>query len=167
MNNFFNKNRPWLIFFKTSKNSFSKFGQRLGIVLVSNPWFRWNWNQPKTRSGKTCVLAYRILFTWANLDCNGKYNYICERPVRPTNHHEIQEGCGSGWVSYGNRCYKFEMQQKIYYWAKSACSEQGAALTTVYDAQVNAWLHAQINQYLSRDDHVSSFTNVLSLIWRE
>jgi len=58
-------------------------------------------------------------------------------------------------MSFGDRCYKFEMQQKIFYWAKSACSEQGAALATVYDAQVNAWLHAKINEYLSNDDHVS------------
>ena len=106
-------------------------------------------------SGESCVLAYRASFLWANDKCSRKTNYICERPVQPTNHLEVEEGCDAGWYSFGKRCYKFEMQQKIFYWARDACRQQGAELATVFNEDVNSFVHSKIVEISNPEDHIS------------
>ena len=81
---------------------------------------------------------------------------MCERAAVLTSHIATEPGCDAGWYSFGNRCYKFVMQNKIQYWALDACHQQGAQLATIYNDEVNAWVHAKISE-LAADDPVSHF----------
>lgn len=123
-------------------------------------FLRWDRNQPRDKgSTLNCVLAYRISFLFANNDCERHTNYICERPKRPTNHVDPEEeGCKAGWQGYGDRCYLFVQQPKIYFWAKSYCEglEPGKSfLATVSDNGINAHLAAKVNEWIQPSDHVS------------
>ena len=116
---------------------------------------RWDRNQPKQRSGESCVLAYRASFLYSTNDCDRNTNYICERPVKPTNHHEVEEGCRVGWYSFGDRCYLFAMQQNIWFWAQNDCRENGGELVTIFNEDVNAFVHAKVQEISHESDHVS------------
>jgi len=63
-----------------------------------------------------------------------------------TDHIATEPGCDAGWYSFGDRCYKFVMQNKIQFWALEYCRDLGGQLATVYNDQVNAFINAKINE---------------------
>ena len=47
------------------------------------------------------------------------------------------------------------MQQKIFYWARDACRQQGAELATVFNEDVNSFVHSKIVEISNPEDHIS------------
>ncbi|CBY39582.1 unnamed protein product, partial [Oikopleura dioica] len=119
----------------------------------------WDRNRPKIHDNSQCVLAYRASFLWSSDSCERSTNYICQRPVSPTNHVDKEEGCpADGWLRYGSKCYKFTMQSEIYVHAEIACNNMipgQSSLVTVPDSVTNAWLHSKVVELVHANDHIN------------
>merc|ERR1711892_644830 len=120
-------------------------------------YLNWERNKPsmKTRDPFNCVLVYRASFFYKNDDCSRRTNYMCERPKRPTNHIDTEdEGCKAGWTAYGDRCYLFRADPRIFVQAKIACQDMGAGISmaTVYDNGINNWLIGKTAEWIHLSD---------------
>ena len=72
---------------------------------------------------------------------------MCEKPKIPVNQINVDyEGCKTGWIGYGKRCYKFEQDPKDYATAKTRCNGKGGVLVTAFDDVTNAWIHSKIGE---------------------
>ena len=114
----------------------------------------WERNKPDRRLKESCVVAYRATWYWGDKSCGDKFNYVCERPAVLTDHIATEPGCEAGWYSFGDRCYRFVMQNKIQFWALEYCRDLGGQLATIYNDGVNAFVNSKINE-LAADDPVS------------
>ncbi|KAG8443229.1 hypothetical protein GDO86_011872 [Hymenochirus boettgeri] len=134
----------------------------IGLILGLDREFRWmdgsimsyvawaNHEPNFANNDENCVVMYRNMGYWNDINCGYPNPYICERknssinatfaPTPPAQ----QGGCPWDWLTFGKRCYKIFGNEKdeIVDWetARTSCMRLKGNLATVEDEFVQDFL---------------------------
>ncbi|XP_073533568.1 macrophage mannose receptor 1-like [Phyllobates terribilis] len=103
---------------------------------------------------ENCVVMYKNLGYWNDINCGYPNPYICERknssvnatsaPTAP----EPQGGCPEEWLAFGRQCYRIygsdADEAADWYNARTACQTLGGNLVTINDYLTQAFLTANL-----------------------
>ncbi|XP_075068019.1 macrophage mannose receptor 1 [Mixophyes fleayi] len=141
----------------------------IGLQLAVDKEFKWMDNslmdfvawasyEPNfANNDENCVVMYRDLGYWNDINCGHPYAFICERknssinatfaPTAPL----PQGGCPSDWLSFGKKCYRIfgKEEEEVVEWAvaRSACQELGGNLVSIPDDMVQAFLVTHLKDF--------------------
>ncbi|XP_053322522.1 macrophage mannose receptor 1 [Spea bombifrons] len=143
----------------------------IGLKLGLDREFRWmdgspidftSWDiyEPNfANNDENCVVMYKNLGNWNDINCGYPNPYICERknssinatfaPTAPA----PPGGCPSDWLSFRKRCYKFfgdeEAELKDWHEARTMCIQFEGNLVSIEDELLQAVLtyHSKTSKY--------------------
>ncbi|XP_009079448.1 PREDICTED: macrophage mannose receptor 1-like, partial [Acanthisitta chloris] len=114
-------------------------------------YLAWAPHEPNfANNDENCVVMYKNLGFWNDINCGFPNPYICERhnssinsTVPPTT-FSTPRGCHPTWLSFHNKCYKIfgstEEERVTWRAARTACMNLGGNLATIPNEQVQAFL---------------------------
>ncbi|XP_054245985.1 macrophage mannose receptor 1-like [Indicator indicator] len=114
-------------------------------------YLAWAPHEPNfANNDENCVVMYRNLGYWNDINCGYPNPYICERhnssinaTAAPTT-SSSPRGCHPAWLSFHNKCYKIfgsaEDERVTWHAARTACMNLGGNLASIPNAQVQAFL---------------------------
>ncbi|XP_069504438.1 macrophage mannose receptor 1-like [Ambystoma mexicanum] len=140
----------------------------IGLLLSLDKKFKWMDGTPVTyeawaesepnfaNNDENCVVMYRELGFWNDLNCGHENPFICKRhnssinsTVAPTSPAPIG-GCPLGWLSYKTRCYRIfgKEDDGILAWAaaRKQCIDLNANLATINSEDVQDFLFYHLNE---------------------
>ncbi|XP_043920561.1 macrophage mannose receptor 1 isoform X2 [Protopterus annectens] len=135
----------------------------IGLILGLDGTFRWMDGSPLTyvawdanepnfaNNDENCVVVYKDMGFWNDINCGFPNPFICERPsnfinttVLPTTPTPVKGGCPEGWLGFGNKCYgifgKTAEEQLIWLAARNECLSFGGNLVSIMNAREQAFL---------------------------
>ncbi|XP_064018398.1 macrophage mannose receptor 1 isoform X3 [Pogoniulus pusillus] len=114
-------------------------------------YLAWAPHEPNfANNDENCVVMYKNLGFWNDINCGYPNPYICERhnssvnstaaPTTPSS----PRGCHPSWLSFHNKCYKVfgsaEEKRVTWHAARTACMNLGGNLASIPNEQVQAFL---------------------------
>ncbi|EMP36986.1 Macrophage mannose receptor 1, partial [Chelonia mydas] len=111
----------------------------------------WAAHEPNfANNDENCVVMYKNLGLWNDINCGYPNPYICERhnssinaTLSPTT-SSPPGGCPETWLLFQNKCYKMfgsnEDERLSWHAARTACMNLGGNLVTIPNEQVQAFL---------------------------
>ncbi|XP_014457049.1 macrophage mannose receptor 1 isoform X1 [Alligator mississippiensis] len=111
----------------------------------------WAPHEPNfANNDENCVVMYKNLGFWNDINCGYPNPYVCERhnssinvTVPPTTLYPMT-GCQENWLLYKNKCYRMfgskEDERKSWHAARKACMDLGGNLATIPNGEVQAFL---------------------------
>ncbi|XP_006119560.2 macrophage mannose receptor 1-like isoform X1 [Pelodiscus sinensis] len=111
----------------------------------------WAAHEPNfANNDENCVVMYKNLGLWNDINCGYPNPYICERhnssinaTVSPTT-PSASGGCLETWLLFQNKCYKMfgsnEDERLTWHAARTACMNLGGNLASIPNEQVQAFL---------------------------
>ncbi|XP_073485831.1 macrophage mannose receptor 1-like [Aquarana catesbeiana] len=137
-------------------------GYFIGLRLNLDKEFKWMDGSPMdyvawasyepnfANNDENCVLIYRNLGYWNDMNCGNPYPFICERKTSNINTTFAptvpppEGGCPSEWLAFGKKCFRIygEEDDELVEWhaARSACQQVGGNLASISDEVVQAFL---------------------------
>ncbi|NXS54327.1 MRC1 protein, partial [Brachypteracias leptosomus] len=116
-------------------------------------YLAWAPHEPNfANNDENCVVMYKNLGFWNDINCGYPNPYICERhnssinsTVPPTT-VLTPRGCHPTWLSFHNKCYKIfgstEDERVTWHAARTACMNLGGNLATIPNEQVQGTVYA-------------------------
>ncbi|MEE6466813.1 hypothetical protein FKM82_007061 [Ascaphus truei] len=139
----------------------------IGLLLGLDKGFRWMDGTPLdyvawasyepnfANNDENCVVMYKNLGFWNDINCGYPNAFICERKNSSINATFAptvpapQGGCPSDWLPFRKRCYKiFENENAEWHSARTACMELNGNLVTVEDNLVQAFLTYHLKDFV-------------------
>uniref|UniRef100_A0A8C8RHJ4 Macrophage mannose receptor 1 n=1 Tax=Pelusios castaneus TaxID=367368 RepID=A0A8C8RHJ4_9SAUR len=114
-------------------------------------YLAWAAHEPNfANNDENCVVIYKNLGFWNDINCGYPHPFICERhnssintTVSPTT-PSAPGGCPETWLLFQNKCYKMfganEDERLSWHAARKACMDFGGNLATIPNEQVQAFL---------------------------
>ncbi|XP_043921440.1 macrophage mannose receptor 1-like [Protopterus annectens] len=136
----------------------------IGLILGLDGTFRWMDGSPLTyvawdvnepnfaNNDENCVVMYKDLGFWNDINCGYQNPFICERPsnfvnttaLPTTPPPPVKGGCPEGWLGFGNKCYgifgKIKEEQLSWSAARNECLSFGGNLVSIMNAMEQAFL---------------------------
>ncbi|KAM9024791.1 macrophage mannose receptor 1-like isoform 1-T1 [Ara ararauna] len=123
-------------------------------------YLAWAPHEPNfANNDENCVVMYKNLGFWNDINCGYPNPYICERhnssinsTVPPTT-FSTPRGCHPAWLSFHNKCYKIfgstEDERVTWHAARTACMNLGGNLATIHNEQVQAFLTFHMKDFVT------------------
>uniref|UniRef100_A0A8B9SG96 C-type lectin domain-containing protein n=1 Tax=Anas platyrhynchos TaxID=8839 RepID=A0A8B9SG96_ANAPL len=123
-------------------------------------YLAWAPHEPNfANNDENCVVMYKNLGFWNDINCGYPNPYICERhnssinsTVPPTT-FSTPRGCHPTWLSFQNKCYKIfgstEDERVTWHAARTACMNLGGNLATISNEQVQAFLTFHMKDFVT------------------
>ncbi|KAM4688189.1 macrophage mannose receptor 1 isoform 2-T2 [Discoglossus pictus] len=163
----------WKYILKNGKHDSYFIGLRLGLDrefkwMDGSPvdFVKWASYEPNfANNDEDCVVIYKNLGLWNDINCGYPNPFICERKNSSVNSTIAptvpapEGGCPSDWLSFRKKCYKIfgqeENERTRWSAARKECKDLKGNLVTIDDELVQAFL-----TYHSKDVGVDLWTGL-------
>ncbi|XP_063777611.1 macrophage mannose receptor 1-like [Pseudophryne corroboree] len=148
------------------RESFAFF---IGLKLALDKEFKWMDNSPMDfvewaidepnflNNDENCVVMYRDLGFWNDINCGYPNAFICERKTSSINvtfaptAPAPEGGCPADWLSFGKQCYRIfgKEEDEVVGWtqARAACQSLKGNLASIHDNLVQAFLVGHLKDF--------------------